>query len=273
MPDYHIAQLFDERAIRAFLRTDEDYAAYALGDLDPPYADAARWYAAGDSSGMCGLVLHYTTLDPEVLFLMGDDTAVRTLLTSRIGPDRVYYTAKPHQEVVLSEYYVLPDVQHMYRMRVTAETFKPLDASPTPVIHLGEAHSGTIEALLRRAAAADNRADEIAFVPSMVEDGFYYGVFQSDRLIAAAGTHIVAQRSRIAAVGNVVVDPVERRRGLGAMVSEAVTRSLLDQDYDLIVLNVKQDNAPAVGTYRKLGYYVTGEFIEGVAIRRSSGRG
>lgn len=271
MSDYRIVPLFDEAEIRAFLRSDEDFAAYALGDLDPPYADSARWYSAGKSGEMCGLALHYSTLDPEVLFLMGDDAAVRALVAAGIGPEKVYYTAKPYQEPLLREFYDLPDVQHMYRMRVTAETFKPLDALSALVTHLDKKHSAEIEALLRRAAASDQRADEIAFVPSMVEDGHYFGVFRDERLIAAAGTHVVARRSRIAAVGNVVVDPAERRAGLGALVSEAVTQSLLDQHYDLIVLNVKQDNAPAVATYRKLGYYVTGEFIEGVAVRRASG--
>jgi hypothetical protein len=36
-----------------------------------------------------------------------------------------------------------------------------------------------------------------------------------------------------------------------------------------IVLNVRQDNLPAVSVYRRLGYDVHGPFVEGPAVRRA----
>ncbi|HEX3051535.1 MAG TPA: GNAT family N-acetyltransferase [Aggregatilineaceae bacterium] len=37
---------------------------------------------------------------------------------------------------------------------------------------------------------------------------------------------------------------------------------------DPIVLNVRQDNAPAIRVYEKLGFQVGGAFIEGPALRK-----
>jgi ribosomal protein S18 acetylase RimI-like enzyme len=65
----------------------------------------------------------------------------------------------------------------------------------------------------------------------------------------------------------VVVTPSHRGKRLGALVTSAVTAALLRDAFDLIVLNVRQDNAPAIATYLKLGYYITGNFIEGIAER------
>ena len=37
-----------------------------------------------------------------------------------------------------------------------------------------------------------------------------------------------------------------------------------------VVLNVRQDNTPAVAVYERLGYRVHAPFIEGPAVRRST---
>jgi len=52
-------------------------------------------------------------------------------------------------------------------------------------------------------------------------------------------------------------------------VTSAVTEAALEQHRD-VVLNVRQDNAPAIAVYDRLGYRVHGPFIEGPAVRRSA---
>jgi ribosomal protein S18 acetylase RimI-like enzyme len=48
-----------------------------------------------------------------------------------------------------------------------------------------------------------------------------------------------------------------------------VTEAALEEHTD-IVLNVRQDNSPAIAVYERLGYRVHAQFIEGPAVRRSA---
>lgn len=270
---YEISQLTDQAAIRSFLKQDSNYAAYALGDLDLPYAEHASWFVARQTGLIRALALNYVALDPPALFLMGGASGIKALLARGVGPARIYYTAKPEQATVLAEFYELHEVHHMYRMRVTRDSFRPAPSDLAPsgtIIKLDPSHVKDIQALQHRAASVDKRAiHDIAFAPNMVNDGYYHGIFDQDNcLVSVAGTHIVARQSKIAAVGNVVTSPRHRGQGLATQVSAAVTDGLLLEGYSLIVLNVKQDNLPAIATYKRLGYEIVSEFIEGLAERR-----
>jgi ribosomal protein S18 acetylase RimI-like enzyme len=268
---YAISQLTDLKQVRAYLETDRNYAAYALGDLDPRYVAYTTWLAASRTGEIEGLALIYRALDPMVLFLMGEVPALSAMLMHGIGPDKVFFTAKPELEGILPAFYRVDHVSYMYRMRVTAGTFVPLegyDHHPTPPIALEERHAGEVHELHKLAARADGRVwEDVAFTPEMLRGGYFYGIHKGNRLVAVAGTHVVAHEERMAAVGNVVVHPDERRRGLGSLVSHAVTQALIDDKFDLIVLNVNQSNRAAIKIYRKLGYRQVGEFIEGLAER------
>ncbi len=269
MSAYTLVPLTSEERIRSYLQTDVNYAAYALGDLDPPYAQFASWLGAVQGSEIDGLALHYRGLDPPVLFLMGSKAAIMALLGHGISGPCVYYTAKPEAEPLLAIYYHLHEVHRMFRMRVQSATFRPSHEAARLPIPLDEGHAAPIMSLQRDASQTDGREwHDIAFAPHMLKDGYYYGIFDQGQLIAMAGTHVVAKRSRMAAVGNVVVHPKARGKGYGKAVSQAVTAALLADGYELIVLNVRQDNPSAIRIYEQIGYYHTGEFIEGLAESR-----
>jgi predicted GNAT family acetyltransferase len=76
-------------------------------------------------------------------------------------------------------------------------------------------------------------------------------------------------RAGIAAVGNVLTRIAYRGRGMARSVTSAVTETALEQHRD-VVLNVREDNAPAISVYERLGYMTHGEFIEGPAVRRAA---
>lgn len=262
------SRITDYAQIRSFLTLDRDYAAYALGDLDPPYVEHTQWFRSERGGSTTGLALCYPVLEPPVLFLMGDSQSLSALLTECEFPNRVYFTAKPEFEALLGDFYTLEAAYQMYRMRVTIDTFVPFTSDEYQVVSLGIEQVDEVVELLQCAAVADKRAEgDIAFAPEMLHDGYYFGIYEQNRLIACAGTHIVATQSMIAAIGNVVVTPSHRGKRLGALVTSAVTSALLRDSYELVVLNVRQDNAPAVATYHKLGYFITGKFIEGLAER------
>src|SRR5438477_350696 len=75
-------------------------------------------------------------------------------------------------------------------------------------------------------------------------------------------------RSGMTAVGNVLTRLAYRNRGMATSVTSAVTEAALEDHKD-VVLNVRQDNLPAISVYRRLGYDVHAPFIEGPAVRRA----
>jgi predicted GNAT family acetyltransferase len=58
-----------------------------------------------------------------------------------------------------------------------------------------------------------------------------------------------------------------RGRGMARSCTSAVTEEALEQHRD-VVLNVREDNVPAISVYERLGYQTHGLFIEGPAVRR-----
>src|SRR5690606_28921959 len=90
-----VHRLQDEARIRAFLLADFDYAAYALGDLEPPYADHAAWYGAAQNGAVEALALVYDAVEPPVLFLMGDPPALDVLLAKTLIPGSAQFLCRP----------------------------------------------------------------------------------------------------------------------------------------------------------------------------------
>jgi ribosomal protein S18 acetylase RimI-like enzyme len=252
--------------------SDPDYSAYALGDLEPPYSEHASWTAALRQDRTHGLALLYTGLEPAVLFLMGENQAVDYILRQIATPNDVFFTIKPSHQPVLERHFEPVYLSGMNRMRVTHDTFRELAVEgrqADTAVPLDTSHSEQVQELIQAAAAADSRElSDVAFSPDMLDSGMYAGVFDREgRLIAVGGTHLVAHRSRIAAVGNVVTHPGHRKKGLGTMVCHHVTKTLLDDGFERVVLNVRRSNIAAIRIYEKLGYTTTNEFIEGLAVR------
>lgn len=86
----------------------------------------------------------------------------------------------------------------------------------------------------------------------MVTDGVYFGVYEQDALVAAAGTHLVSRREGVAAIGNVYTRRDRRGRGLGRRVMSALLGDLTG--IDTIGLNVRVDNQAALRVYESLGF-------------------
>ena len=78
-----------------------------------------------------------------------------------------------------------------------------------------------------------------------------------------------SKRAGLAAVGNVLTRLAYRGRGMATSCTSVVTEAALEEHQD-VVLNVRQDNAPAIAVYDRLGYVTHGPFIEGPALRRAA---
>jgi RimJ/RimL family protein N-acetyltransferase len=272
MAPFAMSRLEDKELIRSFLRQDENFCAYALGDLQLPYSNSARWFAASRDGSISGLAMIYDALSPHVLFLEGGTEALSALLLYGLGPDTIFFTARRELEPILADFYSISQIYYMHRMRVAKGIFNPasfVHEEIETIQSVTKADVTAIEALIHGCADYDDRDQrDIAFSSEMLSDGTYKGVWKDGQLVALAGTHLVAKEESVAAIGNVMVRPDLRRQRLGTLLTQSVTNELILSGYQLIVLNVRQDNQAALKTYRRLGFKVVGDYIEGVATRR-----
>lgn len=242
---------------RAFLARDRIGAAYALADIDGE-AEQAHWWIARLNGEPIALVLVVESLPFRPTFAMGDPSAIGRILSEAVREARVVLSLPVRSRPFVEQAYRFERVEPMYRMAITRQTFTPRPR--LQAVRLGPDHLDDIIDLYGHVSRS-------YFTPARVSGEIYYGIYAGRTLAAAAGTHVRSGRSSIAAVGNVLTRPAWRNCGLATAVTSAVTEAAV-AEYRDVVLNVRQDNAPAVAVYRSLGYRVHSTFIEGPAARR-----
>jgi ribosomal protein S18 acetylase RimI-like enzyme len=234
----------DRELIRSFLDRDRIFAAYALADLEDRDAGRAKWGIARAGQDVIALVLEYGGPAPQPLFIAGRDDGVEAILRDVIRPSIAYVACLPASLAAVERRYRLDSGPQMVRMWIDK-------ASLQPVFDPG------VERLAPIDAGELNRLYRLGFgswlPPQAIADGVYFGIRVNGRLVAAAGTHVIGRRARIAVVGNVLTQPEFRGRGYAQATTAAVTARLLEF-CDHVVLNVRSDNPPALNAYRRLGY-------------------
>ncbi len=257
MESWGVRRLTEPAKILTFLKRDRWYAAYALGDLEPGFIEQCQWFGAETKGELRSLALLYEGLDPLALFLMGEPVGIALILGAALRPATAMFTCcEPHLPA-LKAHYRTGEIDAMLRMTLTASDFRPVD---TPgVERLGPGYAGELARLYE--CAHGN-----AFSPYQLAQGVFYGIKEEGRLVSAAGTHLVAKTTKIAAVGNVCTYPEQRGRGYATLCTSAVCVELLGMGLD-VVLNVEQGNASAIHVYQKLGFRVYCPFVEGIAER------
>jgi len=256
--DYVVRRLTDRDQIRGLLLPSIEYTAYALGQLEPGLFERARWYAAHGDTGR-GIVLHSRGGLGEATVSMGDADAVAAILSIHPGPVQTYATCQPHHLEVMRDVYRLSNPQPMIRMLVTPGTFQP--APLYPAIALSGIDIRRLNGLYATEGAPSY------YIADHIDNGLYRGIMVDGRLVAVAGTHVVARHEGVAVVGNVFTHPAYRGRGYATAATSAVTQELLGFCTSA-VLTVDPKNAAAVAAYRRLGYAEGCQLIEASAARR-----
>ena len=242
----------DPQAARPILEGDRLWAAYALADLEPPFAQQARWIV-----GRRALAMTYHGLQPPAIFAMGD-AAELIHLAHQLPPGRYTYGLKEDALAAFGPRLLLESRVAMWRMALRVEDYRPV--GDTPVRPLGPGDLALIERFMAR---MDSPPD--AFNPQQLEQGVFFGIVQGEELLSMAGTHVVAPAAGVAALGNVATLPEARRRGLARAASAAVIDELLRRGLRTVVLNVARANRAAVRLYQTLGFWTYCGYYEGVA--------
>jgi ribosomal protein S18 acetylase RimI-like enzyme len=252
----------DPAEIRALLQTDPRWAVYALGDLAPGLFQDSFWLRSADEPP--ALLLLYRGFEPPVLFTLGDAASVQALLGEMNHDGDLYLHARPEILPVLHTGYDIPNAVAMWRM-----TLNPSDYRPAPTAEAVRLGSEQVHALERLYAdGAETGESPHFFLPSMVREGVFFGLYEGTELTAAAGTHLVVPQESVAAIGCVYTRRDRRGRGLAACVTSAVVNELLRLRLATIALNVSQENTRAARVYERLGFVRYCAYYEGLALRR-----
>ena len=269
------------RAVLDILSQDPVWAAYAIADLRPDLARHCHWHVAPDASG---LALLFSGLQPPVLLTAGSPHGVAAALTGAALPEEVFLSVLPsHMPAVKQRY------QHIapYKMvRMVLPQGAPVPAPDKAAHLLSHIDASRLTALYQH--GGEYAPD--AFDPSQLDDGFFFGIEDSDGSLAAAGGTHVAYRGRrpslteanlnstngsspidriisqgVAAIGNIYTRPDCRGQGYAKTISNSIAGALRNDGFSLIVLNVDKQNLVARSLYEKLGFEVHCQFIEGFA--------
>jgi len=267
-PRYRVEALTDPEAIRPILERQRAHAAYALAHLEPRLFPRSFWWRAVplDSAGSLpapdggeALVMHARTGLGPSLVALGAPPALEAILRLHPGPFYTFATFQVEHAAVARRHFSLSRRGASLRMSVSRETFRPAEG---PTRRLRSHDLADVDDLQRSEGFGFHFA-------AALDDGVYYGVYHAGRLVAMAGTHVVAPEVGVAIVGNVVTHPRYRRRGFGAAATGAVTAALLET-CPFVLLTVEEKNEPALRVYQRLGYREECRLIESGARRKDA---
>jgi ribosomal protein S18 acetylase RimI-like enzyme len=288
-----VLELTDVTRIRSFLGTDRAWADYALGDLDPAHFQFTEWYGAEENGELLAVVMVYHDLEPPIWFATGEARGIELILDRAVRLPQISLSIREEHLSIIAKYYQTEPVP-MLKMALLPQDFrlavpaignrawraeaerrpvptevvasKQMDAqrvrsSVANLIRLTLTHLPQLEALYALGGGDAFRQRSLAL-------GVFYGILVDDHLISVAGTHIVSESERVAALGNVMTHPDYRGRGLATLATSAVCEELLKCGIELIGLSVSRSNEAAIRVYEKIGFKRHVPFYEGTAIRR-----
>lgn len=257
-----LSELRDPGVIETYLRRAPILRLYELGDLSAPYWSRTRWFAASSNAGIDALLMTYdakTAGATPILLAMESGSAAARWLLEHVGralPRRFYVHAS---ETILEDFQtrflLSPPIPHVRMGLLKSDSLAPESPAGVSIRRVRDDEPATLSTFYDEAYPGH------WFSPEMLAHGRYFGAFSGDRLLAAAGTHVLAPASGVAALGNIATLPDRRGLGLATAVTAALCRSL-KESISSIGLNVREDNIAARRCYERLGFAAVARFYE-----------
>jgi RimJ/RimL family protein N-acetyltransferase len=255
-----VVELRDRDVLARFLRGRPAVHAYELGDLDDFFWPRTRWLGWQLGGRVEQLALVYDEPDPPVLlaFAEGPGQGMRDLLRSIVRelPAGVYAHLSPGLLDALAPELVpsSPSVPHLKLGLVDPGAVRAHETRHAEL--LSSTDLTEVEGFYDRAYPGT------WFQPRMLETGRYIGIRRDGALVCVAGVHVWSPAWGVACLGNVATVPAARGTGLATAACADLCRILLDDGIDVISLNVRADNAPAIRAYEKLGFAHAADYVE-----------
>lgn len=254
-----LIQLDDKARIERYLRRFPQFNFYHLGDLDDFFWPHTEWFAREQDGEISALALLYTAPNPKVLLGILNDNRqeMNALLEDLVPtlPDDVYAHLSPGlEEIFKADYHLNHNGEH-YKMVLT-DPGKLTQFDTSQVISLTTDHLSELEALYQSAYPGN------WFNPRMLDSGQYVGIRSAHgELICVAGVHVFSREYRVAALGNITTHLDFRGQGFASTATAGLCTQVLDHA-ELIGLNVRTDNLPAVRSYQKIGFEIVTTYDE-----------
>jgi len=238
--------------------TDRTWCAYALGDLSPGFFEHCDWHIPADDTN--AIVMVFRTPWQPILFAHGDAPVVDRLLDEIAELPTVFLHVQPEIVPLIQSRYRECQIEPMWRMTLDPSQYRP--APIEQAARLSMDNVGELQRLYADGEAMGESPD--FFIPAMVSQGIYFGIYEGSELAAAAGTHLIAPEEGVGALGNIYTRRDRRGRGYAAALASAVINELLRMELPTIILSVKQRNTAAIHAYERLGFIRYCAFCEGV---------
>jgi ribosomal protein S18 acetylase RimI-like enzyme len=252
-----VEALSDKRELEAVLSRDRELHLYEIGDLDPFFWPQTTWWGMREADGtLSSIALLYRGGGGATLIALGDREPPRALLAA-IEP-------------------ALPEHAYGHLAVGVSSALAPKRQIANRGLHLKMALRDPSRLAAGRASELEtlgrDQLDEVLafyaraypgnfFDPRMLASGCYVGLRREGQLVAVAGVHVYSPLYRVVALGNIATDPDHRGQGLAARATAELCRRLLGS-VEVIGLNVRADNAPAIACYRKLGFAAIAHYEE-----------
>lgn len=254
----------EKERLAAFLLRAKEENVLAIGDLDPFFWPSTVWWGWEEGVELLGLALLYCGAGMPVLLLSSAFKHAHTqaFVEALVGylPNAVYAHLAPGMDRLFDRHYrLVPHGRHLKMVFQYPEKIKDIDVSDT--VPLTREDHSAIETLYAAAYPGN------FFDVRMLDTHLYYGIWEDDTLLCAAGIHTYSPDYGVAAVGNVTTLPEWRGRGLATKVCARLLSTLQDH-VDVIALNVKADNVAAISVYERLGFREAAQYEEFEMYRR-----
>lgn len=233
-------------ACRRFLSKDLAANVLALGDLYQPLLNVSDIYCAiknGRTVGVCSiyhgyptpsLVLGTTTLNIKQILIR---KALNTIQNSFIS------LCQPPDVAIFKEYATILQIRQEQQMITTT----PKHVKSSDKYKATKLRKKELESLNEFYSTHHTEA----WTPLQFKAGPFYCVKHGNKIVSAAGVHIVTPK--IAQLGNIVTDETWRNRGLATLCTSALAGKLAAKGR-IISLFVRKNNAPAIHIYKNLGF-------------------
>lgn len=235
------------------LQNDPIWAAYAIADLDPSrVAESDLWLEADT------ILLIYHGIQPPHLFTFGDPIHLHDL-TLEIPAGEYQYAMLPIHMQHFNQRLIISKHNKMWRMHL---------ADPNSLVQdLRNVRKLTVSDASQIMDLFHNNLDHPdAFTAGQLTEGHFFGIEDTGTLVSLAGTHVVSNQTRVAAIGNVYTHIDHRGLGYAKQTTSAVCKSLLERGIEIIVLNVRMENNRAIKVYEELGFLPYCGYYEGIAV-------
>jgi ribosomal protein S18 acetylase RimI-like enzyme len=251
--------------LREVLAKDPLRATYMLGDLDPSYFPFTRWFisSATEDAAPDSIAMVYGGLRLPVLVTHGNANALDSAIDAAVKdlPGDIIALIERSHEVPLGRHYDISGLRAILRMGIHRDDFEFSLSNNEGVVSLTHADTGDLMELYKH--YPDN-----LFEPFHLEGGVYFGIRKDNKLVSAAGTHVISPEFRVAALGNIVTHEDYRGQGLAKRCVGEVLNQLFEH-VDHVGLNTRLNNHAAQKTFSSLGFESMQHCLEGVLKRKA----